>query len=82
MRTTANIDDPVLRKIQQKEGKSLCRLISDLLAQALGQRKSAKARTRPPRWISKRMGARIDLADHEALYAAMEQEGQPNEGAK
>jgi hypothetical protein len=28
------------------------------------------------------MGARIDLADHEALYAAMEQEPQPNEGAK
>jgi hypothetical protein len=78
MRTTVNIDDPVLkdlRKIQQKEGKSLGRLISDLLAQALGERKSAKApRSRPPRWISKRMGGRIDLTDHEALYAAMETE--------
>jgi hypothetical protein len=77
MRTTVNIDDPVLkdlRKIQQKEGKSLGRLISDLLAQAIGERKSAKAPSRPPKWISKRMGARIDLADHEALYAAMETE--------
>ena len=82
MRTTANIDDPVLRKIQQKEGKSLCRLISDLLAQALGERNSAKAPTRPPEWISKAMGARIDLADPEALSAAMEQEPQLDEGVK
>ena len=28
------------------------------------------------------MGARIDLADREALYAAMEQEPQPTERAK
>lgn len=85
MRTTVDIDDPVLKdlkKIQQKEGRSLGRLISDLLAQALGERKSAKGPTRAPQWISKAMGARIDLADHEALYAAMEQEPQPNEGTK
>jgi hypothetical protein len=85
MRTTVDIDDPVLKdlkKIQQKEGKSLGRLISDLLAQAIGERKSAKAPTRPVKWISKSMGARIDLADHEALYAAMEREPQPKEGAE
>jgi len=85
MRTTVNIDDPVLkdlRKLQQKEGKSLGRLISDLLAQALGERRSAKAPTRPPRWISRAMGARVELADHEAVYAAMEQEPQPDEGTK
>jgi hypothetical protein len=82
MRTTVNIDDPVLqdpKKIQQKEGKSLARLISDLPAQALGERKSAKAPSRPPQWISKAMGARIDLADPEALSAAMEQEPQLDE---
>jgi hypothetical protein len=80
MRTTVDIDTPVLKdlkKIQQKEGKSLGRIISDLLAQALGERKSAKAPASPPKWISKRMGARIDLADHEALYAAMEREPPP-----
>jgi len=85
MRTTVNIDDPVLKdlkKVQQNEGKSLGRLISDLLAQALGERKSAKAPARQPRWISKAMGARIDLADHDAVYAAMEQEPQPNRGKK
>jgi hypothetical protein len=75
MRTTVDIDAPILKdlkKIQQKEGKSLGRIISDLLAQALGEHKSSKAPTKPPKWISKRMGARIDLADHEALYAIME----------
>jgi hypothetical protein len=85
MRTTVDIDDSVLKdlkKIQQKEGKSLGRLISDLLAQALGERKSAKAPTRPAKWISKSMGARIDLADHDALYAAMEQAPQPNADPK
>jgi len=85
MRTTVDIDDPVLKdlkKIQQKEGKSLGRLISDLLGQAIGERKSAKGPTRPAKWISKSMGARIDLADHETLYAAMEREPQPEEGSK
>jgi len=85
MRTTVDIDDLVLKdlkKIQQKEGKSLGRLISDLLAQALGERKSAKAPARPTRWISKAMGARVDLADPEALYAAMEQKPKPTKGPK
>jgi len=80
MRTTIDIDDPILKdlkKIQEKEGKSLGRLISDLLAQAIGERRSPKISAKPARWISKAMGARVDLADREALYAAMEQESQP-----
>jgi hypothetical protein len=85
MRTTVDIDDPVLKdlkKLQKKEGKSLGRLISDLLAQAIGERKSAKVPPKPPRWISKAMGARVDLADREALYAAMEQKPQPKAESK
>jgi len=85
MRTTVDIDDPVLKdlkKLQRKEGKSLGRLISDLLAQAIGERKSAKAPVRPPQWISRAMGVRIDLADREALYAAMEKEPQPKAGSR
>jgi len=46
-----------------------------------GERKSPKASAKPARWISKAMGARIDLSDREALYAAMEQELQPTEPA-
>jgi len=79
MRTTVDIDAPVLKdlkKLQKKEGNSLGRLIYDLLAQAIGERKSAKASNKPLQWISKAMGARIDLADREALYAVMEQEQQ------
>lgn len=75
MRTTVDIDDPVLndlKKLQKKEGKSLGRLISDLLAQAIGDRKSAKAHRRSIQWISKEMGARVDVADTEAVYSAME----------
>jgi len=85
MRTTIDIDDPVLKdlkKLQQKEGKSLGRLISDLLAQAIGERQSAKAPARPTQWISKAMAARVDLADSEAVYAAMEKEPQPKTGSR
>lgn len=66
-----------LKKIRQKEGKSLGRIISDLLAQALAERKSIKSPGKPPKWISKSMGARVELADHEALYAVMESEPIP-----
>lgn len=85
MRTTVDIDDPVLKdlkKLQKKEGKSLGRLISDLLAQAIGERKSTKTPASRPQWISKAMGARVDLADSEALYSAMEQKPQTKVGSK
>jgi hypothetical protein len=85
MRTTVDIDDPILKdlkKIQEKEGKSLGRLVSDLLAQAIRERQSPKASDKPARWISKALGARIDLADREAVYAAMEQEPQPTQPKK
>ena len=83
MRTTVDIDDPVLKdlkKLQQKEGKSLGRLMSELLAQAIGERKSAKTPSRSIRWISKDMGARVDVADAEAVYAAMEEKPRPKAG--
>jgi hypothetical protein len=85
MRTTVDIDAPVLKdlkKLQKREGKSLGRLISDLLAKAIGERKSAKAPAKPPQWIAKAMGARIDLADREALYAAMEPKPRPKVESK
>ena len=74
MRTTIDIDDPILKEIkrlQRRENKSLGRLVSDLLAQSL-------ALTRTPRgaprfdWIAKPMGARVDLADKDALFDAIE----------
>jgi hypothetical protein len=83
MRTTVNIDEPILkelREIQRKEGKSLGRLISDLLAKALDEHTPGKRSTRSGVWISKAMGARIDLADRDALYTAMDEEA-PSPGS-
>lgn len=77
MRTTIDIDDPILnevKKLRKPEGKSLGRIISDLLAQALRQRKATGQKPKQIRWISRGMGARIDLTDKEALYTAMEQQ--------
>ncbi len=76
MRTTLDIDDPVLKeikKLQKREGKSLGRLVSDLLALALGQHRGRPVAPVRFAWKSRTMGARVDLADREALYAVMEE---------
>ena len=76
MRTTVDIDDPILKdlkRLQKRQKKSLGRLVSDLLAQALGQTSSGKPAAF--RWISGPMGARVDLADREAILAAMDERG-------
>jgi len=74
MRTTLDIDDPVLRELkrrQRAEGKSLGKVASELLARALAESGEAKAGAKFE-WIAQAMGARIDLADKEALYQAMD----------
>ena len=78
MRTTIDIDDPILKELkalQRKAGQSLGRLVSDLLAQALRSKKVNAKRPSAPEWISKRMHARVDLSDKDAVYEAMEQPG-------
>ena len=75
MRTTLDIDDPILKDLKAlgvREGKSLGRLASDLLAQALAAKQTEAAKAREFRWISRAMGARIDLADHDAALDAMD----------
>jgi hypothetical protein len=70
MRTTIDIDDPILRdlkRIQQTEGQSLGRLVSDLLAQSLAARQAAPRTPTGFAWISQPMGARVDLRDKDAL---------------
>jgi hypothetical protein len=77
MRTTVDIDDPILseiRKMQIREGKPMGRLISDLLAQSLAAAKRSTAEPAPAfQWVSKNMRARIDLADKHALLDAMDE---------
>lgn len=76
MRTTLDIDDPVLREVKaihESEGRSMGTIVSELLAEALARRRSP--RTRPAfRWISREMKALVDLSDKEAVYAALDAE--------
>jgi len=74
MRTTLDIDEPILKGLKQlkkAEGRPMGRIVCDLLARALATRE-AEIRERPFRWHSRPMGARVDLADHNAVYDAME----------
>ena len=70
MRTTLDIDDHILRELKQlqaKEGKSLDRLVSDLLARALAEDATCVP-VSPLSWIARPMHARVDLSDKDALY--------------
>lgn len=73
-RTTLDIDGPVLqdlKRLQKREGKSLGRLASDLLASAL--RRQGRREPSPSfQWVSRPMGARVNLADREAVRAALD----------
>lgn len=77
VRTTIDIDDPILKdlkRLQKVERKSLGRLVSELLAQALEQRRAARLPRTSLSWISKPLGARVDLADREAVLDAMDRD--------
>jgi hypothetical protein len=77
MRTTVDIDDPILKdlkRLQRREGKSLGRLVSDLLALALATHERSSQPAAPAfKWISRPMQARINLADKHALLEAMDE---------
>ena len=77
MRTTLDIDEPILRDLKvraKRERKSLGRLASDLLARALKAEETSAAIAVFDAWTARPMCARVDLSDPEALYAAMETE--------
>ncbi len=75
-RTTLDIDAPILRdlkRLQKRERKSLGRLASDLLAQALGAYKQPAPADDPPfEWVSRSMGARVDLTDKDAVHTVLD----------
>lgn len=75
MRTTIDIDDPILeelKRLQRREGKSLGRLVSNLLAESLADARQPPEGKPEFRWITKPMGARVDLGDKHALLDAMD----------
>jgi hypothetical protein len=74
MRTTIDIDDPILREIKaihEREGRSMGAVASELLAEALAARRPSRARP-PFQWTSRPMKSLVDLADKEAVYAALD----------
>jgi hypothetical protein len=77
MRTTLDIDDPILREIkaiQEREGRSMGAIVSELLAQALA---SQPARPRLSfRWTSRPMNALVDISDKDAVYARLDDDRQ------
>jgi len=74
MRTTLDIDDPILREVKaihEREGRSMGAVVSELLAEALARRRLS--RRRPAfQWTSRPMKALVDLADKDAVYAALD----------
>jgi hypothetical protein len=74
MRTTLDIDDPILREVKaihQREGRSIGAVVSELLAEALARRRPSRARP-SFRWASRPMKSLVDLADKETVYAALD----------
>ena len=74
MRTTVDIDDPVLREVKaihEREGRSMGAIVSELLAEALARRRPSRAKP-PFRWTSRPMKALVDIADKEALHAILD----------
>ena len=76
-RTTLDIDTPLLKdlkRLQRSEKKSLGRLVSDLLAQALAARRRARRPAPVFGWVSQDMTSKIDIADRDALYDVLDRE--------
>ena len=76
MRTTLDIDDTILaelRKLQEQKGGSLGRLVSELLAGQLAERRRRPAQAPRFAWTSRPMGARVDLSDRDAVLDAMDE---------
>ena len=75
MRTTVDIDTPVLndlKRLQKREGKSLGRLMSELLAEAISRRK-APSKTPPPlQWHTTAGKPVVDFIDKETLYQTVD----------
>jgi hypothetical protein len=73
-RTTIDIDNPILKEIknlQKKDGRSIGKIVSQLLAEALNQHKTT-AKAHRVKWASRSMGALLDLSDKDTLYKILD----------
>jgi hypothetical protein len=63
-----------LKKLGKTEGKSLGRMVSDLLALSLQRHKTSERQPKQLHWISRNMmSVHINIEDKEALYTALNQ---------
>ena len=72
MRTTIDLDDDVLRALkerQRRENKTLGRLASELLAQALAATPSPRVDVR---WVTADLRPRVDFEDKDAVWAVLD----------
>lgn len=77
MRTTVDIDTPVLndlKRLQASEGKSLGRLVSELLTEAIGRRKAPAEKSPPLQWNTTTGKPMVDFSDKESLYEIVDAE--------
>lgn len=75
-RTTLDIDTPLLKdlkRLQKEQKKSLGRLVSNLLAEALATHRSGRQRSRAFVWTSQDMKPLIDISDKDRLYAVLDE---------
>ena len=75
MRTTVDIDDPILREVKaihEKEGRSMGAIVSELLADALTRRRRTAVARPAFRWTSRPMRTLVDLADKDTVYAVLD----------
>jgi hypothetical protein len=71
-RTTLDIDPSVLAELKRRtrrEGKSLGRLVSELLAERLDR--DPLPAPQPFEWRARKMSARVDIDDAEVVRRAM-----------
>ena len=69
-RTTIDIDNPILNEIknlQKKDGRSIGKIVSQLLAEALDQHNTT-IKAHRLKWASRPMGALLDPSDKDPIY--------------
>jgi len=74
-RTTIDIDPTILRQLktrQRREGKTLGRLVSELLSSALAAGEDEPRPPAPLAWSSRPMRALVDLDDPEAVRRVLD----------
>lgn len=76
MKTTLNIDDTVMRRLREearRRGTTMSELVEAGLRRVLAEGKDEEAANRklPPLPAWRSGGARIDVADRDALYETM-----------